>query len=44
MMQMLRADGIELMHDGKRAADIDNPEGYWEARLPTRATMSAVPG
>ena len=30
MMQMLRAGGMELMHDGKREADIDNPEGYWE--------------
>ncbi len=30
MMQMLRAGGMELMHDGKRKADIDNPEGYWE--------------
>jgi len=27
---MLRAGGMELMHDGKRAADVDNPEGYWE--------------
>jgi hypothetical protein len=27
---MLRAGGLELMHDGKREADIDNPEGYWE--------------
>ncbi len=30
MMQMLRAGGLELMHDGQRAADEDNPEGYWE--------------
>ena len=30
MMQMLRAGGMELMTDGKRAADVDNPEGYWE--------------
>lgn len=30
MMQMLRAGGMEIMHDGKREADIDNPEGYWE--------------
>jgi predicted AlkP superfamily phosphohydrolase/phosphomutase/tetratricopeptide (TPR) repeat protein len=30
MMQMLRAGGMDLMHDGKREADIDNPEGYWE--------------
>ena len=30
MMQMLRASGIDLMHDGKREADEDNIEGYWE--------------
>lgn len=30
MMQMLRAGGMELMQDGQRQADIDNPEGYWE--------------
>ncbi len=30
MMQMLKAGGIEPLTDGKRAADDDNPEGYWE--------------
>ncbi|MBQ99991.1 MAG: hypothetical protein CMO60_03925 [Verrucomicrobiales bacterium] len=30
MMQMLRAAGMDLMHDGKRKADEDNLEGYWE--------------
>jgi len=30
MMQLLRAGGLDLMHDGKRAADADNEEGYWE--------------
>jgi predicted AlkP superfamily phosphohydrolase/phosphomutase/tetratricopeptide (TPR) repeat protein len=30
MMQMLRAGGMDLMTDGKREADVDNPEGYWE--------------
>jgi len=30
MMQMLRAGGIEPMTDSSRAADEDNPEGYWE--------------
>ncbi len=30
MMQILRAGGMELMHDGKREADGDNLEGYWE--------------
>jgi hypothetical protein len=30
MMQILQAGGIELLTDGKREADADNPEGYWE--------------
>ncbi len=30
MMQLLRAGGIPPMIDGQRAADVDNPEGYWE--------------
>ncbi len=30
MMQLLRAGGMEPMTDGKREADEDNPEGYWE--------------
>lgn len=30
MMQMLRAGGMRLMCDGRRVADGDNPEGYWE--------------
>jgi predicted AlkP superfamily phosphohydrolase/phosphomutase/tetratricopeptide (TPR) repeat protein len=30
MMQMLQAGGMDLMHDGKREADEDNTEGYWE--------------
>ena len=30
MMQLLRAAGMDLMHDGKRSADADNREGYWE--------------
>ena len=30
MMQILRAGGIPVMTDGKRTADEDNPEGYWE--------------
>jgi predicted AlkP superfamily phosphohydrolase/phosphomutase/tetratricopeptide (TPR) repeat protein len=30
MMQILRAGGMELMHDEKRPADDDNLEGYWE--------------
>ena len=30
MMQMLHAGGMDLMTDGKREADDDNPKGYWE--------------
>jgi tetratricopeptide (TPR) repeat protein len=39
MMQLLRAGGLPIMTDGKRGADLDNPEGYWEwegiRKLPT---------
>src|SRR5512145_1836571 len=30
MMNMLAAGGIEILSDGERAADIDNPKGYFE--------------
>ena len=30
MMQMLKAGGMEIMTDHQRAADQDNPEGYFE--------------
>ena len=30
MMQILHAGGVPVMTDGKRSADEDNPEGYWE--------------
>lgn len=30
MMQLLAAGGMELMTDGVRAADVDNPRGYYE--------------
>jgi len=30
MMQMLRAGGLDPLTDGRRSADEDNPEGYWE--------------
>jgi hypothetical protein len=30
MMQMLRAGGMQIMTDGQRAADEDNPRGYYE--------------
>ena len=39
MMQLLQAGGLPLMTDGKRGADLDNPEEYWEwegiKKLPT---------
>lgn len=30
MMQMLKAAGMPLMHDGRRSADASNPLGYYE--------------
>jgi hypothetical protein len=30
MMKMLEAGGLPIMSDGERAADIDNPRGYFE--------------
>ncbi|HVU23899.1 MAG TPA: alkaline phosphatase family protein [Opitutus sp.] len=30
MMQMLAAGGLPPLHDGRRAADADNPRGYFE--------------
>jgi hypothetical protein len=30
MMNMLRAGGVELLTDGVRAPDVDNPTGYFE--------------
>lgn len=30
MMNMLAAGGMEILSDGERAADIDNPKGYFE--------------
>ena len=30
MMRMLEAGGLEIMTDGARGADEDNPRGYWE--------------
>ena len=30
MMQMLLAGGMPVLTDGKRVADEDNPQGYWE--------------
>jgi hypothetical protein len=30
MMRMLEAGGLEILADGERGADIDNPKGYFE--------------
>ena len=30
MMYMLEAGGLEIMSDGEREADVDNPKGYFE--------------
>jgi hypothetical protein len=30
MMRMLEAGGVEILSDGERAADVDNPKGYFE--------------
>ncbi|OGQ77218.1 MAG: hypothetical protein A2289_24015 [Deltaproteobacteria bacterium RIFOXYA12_FULL_58_15] len=30
MMRMLEAGGVEIMTDGEREADVDNPKGYYE--------------
>jgi len=30
IMQMLEAGGIEIISDGERRADVDNPKGYYE--------------
>ena len=30
MMRMLEAGGVAILSDGERAADIDNPKGYFE--------------
>jgi hypothetical protein len=44
-MQMLAAGGLEVLSDGLRAADADNPRGYYEweqaKRLPQRPGLIA---
>ena len=30
MMQILQAGGLEILTDNTRAADLDNPKGYYE--------------
>ncbi|MFN3981889.1 MAG: sulfotransferase domain-containing protein [Caldilinea sp.] len=41
MMKMLAAGGISLLTDGTRAADLDNPEGYYEFELVKSLDKSA---
>jgi LPS sulfotransferase NodH len=36
MMQMLGAGGLELLTDGRRRADLDNPRGYFELEAARR--------
>jgi tetratricopeptide (TPR) repeat protein len=36
MMQMLTAGGLPILTDGQRAADADNPRGYYEYKPTTR--------
>lgn len=45
MMQMLQAGGVEVLTDGERAADTDNPRGYFEFEKvkQTRRDPSWVP-
>jgi hypothetical protein len=41
MMQMLGAGGMELLTDGARAADRDNPRGYFELEAARRLPADA---
>jgi hypothetical protein len=36
VMQMLEAAGLEIHSDGERAADVDNPKGYFELEAARR--------
>ena len=36
LMQMLEAAGLEIHSDGERAADLDNPKGYFELEATKR--------
>lgn len=42
MMQMLEAAGLEIHSDGKRAADADNPKGYYELEAMKRLSEDAT--
>jgi predicted AlkP superfamily phosphohydrolase/phosphomutase/tetratricopeptide (TPR) repeat protein len=42
MMQMLRAGGVEAYTDGKREADEDNPNGYFEHHDAARLNQDAA--
>jgi hypothetical protein len=39
MMQMLRAGGIDVLTDGERSADDDNPHGYYELEAVKRTRI-----
>jgi hypothetical protein len=41
MMQMLGAGGMELLTDGARRADLDNPRGYFELEVARRLPADA---
>lgn len=50
-MKMLEAGGLEIVSDGLREADVDNPKGYFEleavkelARLPDKSWLRAARG
>ncbi len=42
MMQMLSAGGLEVVTDNLRAADVDNPRGYWELEQVKRIKRDAT--
>jgi len=46
MMQMLASGGVEVVTDNVRAADVDNPRGYWEFELAKKIRKDAswLPG
>lgn len=41
MMQMLKAGGVPILSDGQRAADTDNPRGYYELEAVKKTRQDA---
>ncbi len=41
LMQMLQAAGLGILSDGARAADVDNPKGYFELEATKRLSQDA---